>query len=102
MNVRRLKPTIPSTFPLSFPCAPSRACKHALPGSGTAEPVLEQVVRLQRFEHPAALAFPIAKYLRDGELSVVIEDRERHAAKEPERLDMTVAEGLGRLRVVRL
>ena len=87
---------------------PAREAHHPLdiafivPVRRTTEPIFKQVVRLQRLEHPAALARPVAEDLRDRQLRIVIEDRQRRAAKEPERLDMPVAEGFRRLRVIRL
>ena len=82
--------------------APAKA-DHALHGAlvvalaRPAEPVLEQVMRLQLRKGPGALARAIAEDLRHRDGGVVVEDRRRHAAEEPEGRDMPVAERLGRL-----
>ena len=50
-----------------------------------AEPIGEQVMRLQLAEHPRPLALAVAQDPRHRELGVVVEDRLRHPAEEGER-----------------
>src|SRR4029453_13890884 len=56
-----------------------------------AEPVLEQIVRLQLVEHARPLPLAITKNARHRDLGVVIQDRLRYPAKECERLNVAVA-----------
>ena len=65
--------------------------------AGTAEPVGEQVVRLQLAEHARALTLAVAKDARHRDLGVVVEDRLRYAAEELEGSDMAVTERFRRL-----
>ena len=50
--------------------------------AGAAEPIDEQVVRLQLAEHPRPLALAIAQNAGNRDHRVVIQIRHRHAAKE--------------------
>ena len=65
--------------------------------AGPAEPVLEQIVRLQFAEHPRSPALAIAQNAGNRDLRVVIQNRHRYAAEECERSDMSVAERFRRL-----
>ena len=82
---------------------PPAEADHALdvalvvPLARAAEPVLEQVVRLQFREGDGPLAGPVAQDLRNRQGGVVIEDRQRNAAEEREGRDVAVAERLHRL-----
>ena len=64
----------------------------------SAEPVLEQVMRLQLAEHPRALPLAVTQDAGHRDLGVVVEDRLRHAAEEAERSHVAVAERFRRLR----
>ena len=70
--------------------------------AGAAEPILEQVVRLQLAEHPRPLPRPVAQNPGYGNPGVVVEDRVRHAAEEVERRGVARAERLRRLRRIGL
>ena len=70
--------------------------------AGTAEPVGEQVVRLQLAEHPRPLPRPVAQNPRYGNLGVVVQDRVRHLAEEAERRGVARTERLRRLRRIGL
>lgn len=94
MKLRRVKPTMPSTLPLSFPF-PGRRCTAPIA-------ILEDIVGLQGCEEVAALARAITQNLCHREFGVVVEDRQRHPAKELERRNMPVAERLRRLRMIGL
>src|SRR6202166_4151134 len=63
----------------------------------SAEPVLEQVVRLQLGEHACPLPLAVTEDARHRDLGVVIQDRLRYAAEECERSSVAVAEGFRRL-----
>src|SRR5262245_1321834 len=63
-----------------------------------AEPVLEQVVRLQIGERPRALQLAVTEDARNRDLGVVVQDRLRHTPEERERPNVAVAEGFRRLR----
>src|SRR5271169_4076171 len=62
-----------------------------------AEPVLEQVVRLQLGEHARPFPLAVTEDAGDRNLGVVIQDRLWYAAEECKRADMAVAEGFRRL-----
>ena len=53
-----------------------------IPLARTAEPVLEQVVRLQLREGPGAFPRSVAENPRHSDHGVIVEDRQRNAAKE--------------------
>src|SRR5271167_1269845 len=63
----------------------------------SAEPILEQVVRLQLGEHARALPLAVTKDARHRDLGVVIQDRLRYAAEECKRPNVAVAECFCRL-----
>src|SRR5437879_5505725 len=62
-----------------------------------AEPILEQVVRLQLAEHPRPLPLAVTEDAGHRDPGVVVENRLRHAAEECKRPNVTVAEGFRRL-----
>src|ERR1700732_1008715 len=62
-----------------------------------AEPVLEQVVRLQLGEHARPLPLTVTQDAGHCDSGVVIQDRLRNAAEKCERPNMAVAEGFRRL-----
>src|SRR6202165_5931129 len=62
-----------------------------------AEPVLEQVVRLQLGEHARPLPLAVTEDAGHRDLGVVIQDRLWHAAEECKRPNVAVAEGFRRL-----
>ena len=68
----------------------------------SSEPILEQVVADQFGERPRALTLAIPANLRHRDLEIVVEDRQRHAAKELKRRYMPVKEGFRRLRRIGL
>src|SRR5713101_9287882 len=61
-----------------------------------AEPVLEQVVRLQLGEHPRPLPLAVTENAGHRDLGVVIQDRLWNPAEECECPNVTVAEGFRR------
>src|SRR5450759_4840396 len=63
----------------------------------SAEPVLEQVVRLQLGEHASALPLAVTEDAGHRDFGVVIQDRLRYAAEECERSNMAITEGFRRL-----
>src|ERR1700724_3152746 len=63
----------------------------------SAEPVLEQVVRLQLGEHARPLPLAVTEDAGHCDSGVVIQDRLRNAAEKCERPNMAVAEGFRRL-----
>src|SRR5271167_164251 len=63
----------------------------------SAEPILEQVVRLQLGEHARPLPLAVTEDAGHRDLGVVIQDRLRDAAEECERPNVAVAEGFCRL-----
>src|SRR5271170_6626969 len=63
----------------------------------SAEPILEQIVRLQLGEHPRPLPLAVTEDARHRDLGVVIQDRLWHAAEECKRPNVAVAEGFRRL-----
>src|SRR5439155_9746676 len=65
--------------------------------AGSAEPILEQVVRLQLAEHPRPLPLAVTEDAGHRDLGVVVENRLRHAAEECKRPNVTVAERFRRL-----
>lgn len=65
--------------------------------SPSAEPIREQVVRLQLAEHARPHAFAIAENAGHGDLGVVVEDRLRYAAEEVEGPHVAVTKGFRRL-----
>ena len=67
-----------------------------------AEPIGEQVMRLQLAEHARPLPCSVAQDPRHRQLGVVVQDRRRHAAEERERRNVTGAERLRRLRRIGL
>ena len=70
--------------------------------AGPAEPIGEQVMRLQFAEHARPLPRSVAQDPRHRQLGVVIQDRRRHPAEERERRNMPGAERLRRLRRIGL
>ena len=70
--------------------------------AGSSKPILEQVVADQFGERPRALALAIPANLRHRDLEIVVEDRQRHAAKKLECRYVSVEEGLRRLRRIGL
>src|SRR5476651_70110 len=64
----------------------------------SAEPVLEQVVRLQLGEHARPLPLAVTEDAGHRDLGVVIQDRLWHTAEECKRPNVAVAEGFRRLR----
>ena len=68
-----------------------------VPLARPAEPILEQVMRLQLGKSSGPVPFAVAADLRHRDRGVVIQDRQRHAAKECEGGIVPVAECLGRL-----
>src|SRR5947208_17085646 len=57
-----------------------------------AEPVFEQIVRLQLAEHPRALPLAVTEDAGHRDPGVIVENRLRHAAEECEGPDVAVAE----------
>ena len=70
--------------------------------AGPAEPVLEQVVRLELREDTRSLPRAVAQDPCNRQLRVVVQDRARDAAEECKRRVVTIAERLGRFRRVGL
>src|SRR3982074_687283 len=60
--------------------------------AGSAEPILEQVVRLQLGEHARPISFPLTEEAGHRNLGVVIQDRLWNPAEECERPDVAGAE----------
>ena len=81
---------MPSTFPLS------------LPFPGPAEPVVEQVVRLELGEGSGAFSPAVPQDPGHGQLGIVVEDALGHTTQKGKCRDMAVQEGLGGLRGVGL
>ena len=67
-----------------------------------AEPIGEQVMRLQFAEHARPLPRPVPQDPGHRQLGVVIQDRRRHPAEERERRNVPGAERLRRLRRIGL
>ena len=59
-------------------------------------------MRLQLAEHPRALAHPVAEDARHRQRGVVVQDRARHLAEEPEGSVVPVTERFGGLRRIGL
>ena len=70
--------------------------------AGTAEPVGEQVVRLQLAEHQRPLARSVAQDPGYGNPGVVVQNRVRHFAEEAERRSVARTERFRRLRRIGL
>src|SRR6266436_9217338 len=65
----------------------------------SAEPILEQVVRLQLGKHARALPLAVTEDAGHRDLGVVVQDRLRYAAEECKRPNVAIAEGFRRLSV---
>src|SRR6202040_3309370 len=63
----------------------------------SAEPILEQVVRLQLGKHARALPLAVTEDAGHRDLGVVVQDRLRYAAEECKRPNVAIAEGFRRL-----
>src|SRR5215204_5316379 len=63
----------------------------------SAEPILEQVVRLQLGEHARALPLAVTEDAGHRNLAVVVQDRLWNPAEECERSNVGIAEGFRRL-----
>ena len=70
---------------------PSLNVPLVVPFARPAEPVLEQIMRLQFREDPGALAGSVAEDLRHRDGGVVVKDRRRHTTKEGKGRNMPVA-----------
>ena len=83
---RRMKPTSPSTLPLSLP----------LPGRPNLSS--NRIVGLKLREDARSLPFPIAQDPGNRQLGVVVQDGSGDAAEEGKRRVVAIAECFGRLR----
>jgi len=68
----------------------------------TAKPVIEQVVGLQLGEHPGPLTAAISQYPGHRQGGVVVQNALGHPAQKCEGGDVSITEGLGGLRWIRL
>src|SRR6266568_740485 len=76
---------------------PSRIANQPVAFARSAEPILEQVVRLQLGKHARALPLAVTEDAGHRDLGVVVQDRLRYAAEECKRPNVAITEGFRRL-----